>query len=181
MSEPTTPTGPGAAGPVPRGTVEHGPAGPELVLTRTFRAAAADVWASLTEPERLARWIGYWEGDPSTGRIQFFMTAESDDPEPEEYRITRCEPPHRFAGDTSVGDETWHLAFDLTEEDGVTTLTFRQVLGPSDDARNIGPGWEYYLDRLVAVREGRDAATVEWEPYLADLADHYGRAADASS
>jgi hypothetical protein len=80
-----------------------------------------------------------------------------------------------------MGDETWHLSFDLDEEDGVTTLAFRQVLGPSDDARNIGPGWEYYLDRLVAVREGRDVATVEWEPYLADLGDHYGRAAAGAS
>ncbi|NDO90865.1 SRPBCC family protein [Cellulosimicrobium composti] len=177
MSDTTTPIPAGA--PTPRGTVEHGPEGAELVLTRTFRAPAADVWASLTEPDRLSRWIGYWEGDPSTGAVQFYMTAEGDDPDPEEYRITRCEPPHRFAGVTSTGDDAWHLSFDLDEEDGVTTLTFRQVLGPGDDARNIGPGWEYYLDRLVAVREGRDATTVPWEPYLATLADHYGRASDA--
>src|SRR5690606_5905292 len=85
--------------------------------------------ASRTEPDRLSRWIGYWEGDPSTGAVQFSMTAEGDDPDPEEYRITRCEPPHRFAGVTSTGDDAWHLSFDLDEEDGVTTLTFRQVLG----------------------------------------------------
>jgi len=168
------------AAPVPRGTVEHGPAGPELVVTRTFRAPAADVWSSLTEPDRLSAWIGYWEGDPSTGRVQFFMTAESDDPEPEEYRITRCEPPHRFAGDTHVGDQTWHLGFDLAEDAGVTTLTFRQVLGPGDDAGSVGPGWEYYLDRLVAVRAGRDPGTVAWEAYLAALGDHYARAARPS-
>lgn len=184
MSDTTTPTGTGVpagtGGPVPRGTVEHGPTGAELVVMRTFRAPAVDVWASLTESDRLARWIGYWDGDPATGRVQFFMTAESDDPEPEEYRITRCEPPYRFAGDTAVGDQTWHLGFDLTEADGVTTLVFRQLLGPSDDARNVGPGWEYYLDRLVAVREGRDASTVEWEPYLAALGDHYAQAAAAS-
>ncbi|MBE9925882.1 SRPBCC family protein [Cellulosimicrobium cellulans] len=188
MSDPTTPSTvpvPPAPGlptpglPAPGGTVERGPAGDELVVTRTFHAAADDVWASLTEPDRLARWIGYWEGDPATGHVEFFMTAESDDPDPEEYRITRCEPPHRFAGVTSSGDQTWHLSFELSEQDGVTTLTFRQLLGPGDDARNVGPGWEYYLDRLVAVREGRDAATVPWEPYLAGLADHYGRAAGA--
>ncbi len=181
MSDTTTPAGPGgsaaAATPVPRGTVEHGPAGAELVVTRTFRASAADVWASLTEPHRLARWIGYWEGDPSTGRVQFFMTAEGDDPEPEEYRITRCEPPYRFAGDTAVGDRTWHLGFELSEADGVTTLVFRQLLGPADDARDVGPGWEYYLDRLAAARDGRDPADVAWEPYLTVLGDHYARAA----
>ena len=29
-----------------------------LVLERTFRAPAVDVWAAVTEPERLERWIG---------------------------------------------------------------------------------------------------------------------------
>jgi uncharacterized protein YndB with AHSA1/START domain len=193
MSDPThtsdTPAGTAAGAvpdratttrPLPRGTVENGPRGTELVVTRTFRAPARDVWASLTEPDRLARWIGRWEGDPSTGRVTFFMTAEGDDVEPEECTITRCEPPHRFAADTAVGDDTWHLAFDLDEAGGVTTLTFRQLLGPADDASSVGPGWEYYLDRLVAARDGRDPDELDWEHYLSSLVDHYRQAAEGS-
>ncbi|MFI7575428.1 hypothetical protein [Micromonospora sp. NPDC049497] len=37
--------------------------GTDLVLTRRFRAPATDVWASITDPERSARWFGRWEGD----------------------------------------------------------------------------------------------------------------------
>ena len=47
-----------------------------VVLERTFRAPIDDVWAAVTEPERLERWIGTWDGDPSTGTVGFRMTAE---------------------------------------------------------------------------------------------------------
>ncbi len=42
--------------------------GNDLVLTRTFRAPVADVWASLTDPQRTARWFGPWQGDAAPGR-----------------------------------------------------------------------------------------------------------------
>ena len=45
-----------------------------LVQTRTFAAPIEDVWAAITEPERLARWIGTWTGDPASGRVRFAMT-----------------------------------------------------------------------------------------------------------
>ncbi|GAA1729527.1 hypothetical protein GCM10009809_26410 [Isoptericola hypogeus] len=162
------------------GTVEHGPDGPELVITRVFAAATTEVWASLTEPALLERWIGRWEGDPSTGRVVFLMTAEGDDPEPEECTIVRCEPPYRYAVDTATAGGTWHLAVELTEADGATTLEFRQRLGPDDDAASIGPGWEYYLDRLVAVRSERPASTVVWEAYYPAQSEHFARAAAAA-
>ena len=38
-----------------------------LTLTREFRAPIEDVWASVTESDRLARWIGTWTGDPTSG------------------------------------------------------------------------------------------------------------------
>ena len=33
---------------------------PSLVFERTFRAPIEDVWAAVTESDRLARWIGEW-------------------------------------------------------------------------------------------------------------------------
>ena len=44
-----------------------------LVFERTFRAPIEDVWAAVTESDRLARWIGEWTGDPSTGSVTFRM------------------------------------------------------------------------------------------------------------
>ena len=46
-----------------------------LVLERTFRAPVVDVWAAITEPERLERWIGTWTGDPASGSVLVRMTA----------------------------------------------------------------------------------------------------------
>ena len=54
-----------------------------------------------------------------------------------------------------------------------TTLRFGQRLGPQDDVGSVGPGWEYYLDRLVAVRDGRDVASIVWDDYFPVLQPYY--------
>lgn len=146
-----------------------------LVLTRQFTAPATEVWRALTESDRLEAWIGRWEGDPASGQVTFFMTAEGDDPEPEpeEYTILECDPPRRFAGNTAQAGGAWHLWFELADDGGDTALTFGQRLNPGEDVGSIGPGWEYYLDRLVAVMAGRDAATVAWDDYYPALKGGY--------
>ncbi len=158
--------------PTPTGQLGDGPRGREVQLTRTFRAPIADVWAAVTESDRLERWIGRWEGDPANGSVTFFMTAEGEDVEGEEFTILECEPPRRFVADTSVGESTWHLSLELTEIDGLTTLTFAQLLG-DDDMSNVGPGWEYYLDRLSAALSGGDVATVQWDAYFPAMSEYY--------
>ena len=157
--------------PVPTGRVAEGPLGREIQLTRQFRAPIDAVWGAMTESERLERWIGRWEGDPRTGRVNFFMTAEGEDPPAEEYRIEVCEPPHRFAGTTAVGDDQWRLRFELSEQAGVTTLLFAQAI--VDDVGDVGPGWEYYLDRLDAALAGGDVAAVRWDAYYPEMKAYY--------
>ncbi|WP_345800675.1 SRPBCC domain-containing protein [Microbacterium sp. AZCO] len=152
------------------GTVRTIDGAPHLVLTRTFGSPAEAVWQTFTDPERLRSWIGYWEGDPTTGHVSFFMTAEADDPEPSRYTIHECDRPRRFAGDTDSG---WRLWFELEESDGVTTLRFGQPVDAGEDIGSIGPGWEYYLDRAMAAHEGQDAAAVVWDDYYPALRDEY--------
>jgi uncharacterized protein YndB with AHSA1/START domain len=53
--------------PTPTGRVVSTAQGRDLVLERTFRAPIEDVWASITEPERTARWLGPWEGEGAPG------------------------------------------------------------------------------------------------------------------
>ena len=146
---------------------------PNLVLTRTWNASAAELWRDLTESSRLEKWIGRWEGDPQNGHVDFFMTAEGDDVELERYTIRECDPPRRFAGDTSQQGGSWHLWFELIEKGDTTMLVFGQRLNPGEDVGSIGPGWEYYLDRLVAVRQGKDAASVAWDRYFPALQPAY--------
>ncbi|MEU8105758.1 ATPase, partial [Nonomuraea muscovyensis] len=54
--------------PTPTGRLFRTDTGSDLVLRRTFRAPAEDVWASLAESDRTARWFGPWEGDAAPGR-----------------------------------------------------------------------------------------------------------------
>ena len=49
---------------------------------------------------------------------------------------------------------SWHLEARLAEDAGVTTLTFTQHLDEGADVGSMGPGWEYYLDRLVSSHDG---------------------------
>ena len=158
--------------PEPRGRLGAGPHGREVLIERHFRAPVGDVWAAMTEPDRLERWIGRWEGDPATGKVTFFMTAEGEDVGGEDLTITECSPPHRFAADTSVGDAVWHLRFELTQEGDVTTLVFAQALG-DDPLASVGPGWEYYVERLARALEGTDAGDVDWDDYYPRMSAYY--------
>ena len=149
----------------PTGRIEQRDGELVLVQTRTFRAPVEDVWAAVTEPERLARWIGTWTGDPTSGSVSFAMTFEGQE-EGDPMVIRVCEPPHRLHLTTQVGDDQWLLELDLTHADGVTTLTFRQPAIRADQVGDVAPGWDYYLDRLVDVETGAD-------PSLRDFACDY--------
>src|SRR6478735_12637260 len=105
-----------------------------LVLTRTFGAPIDDVWAAITEPERLARWIGTWSGDPESGSVLFAMTAEGQEPPGDAMEIRECTPPRRLAVTSQVGEQRWYLDVDLSEADGVTTLAFSQPGVDAEDA-----------------------------------------------
>lgn len=126
--------------------------GRDLVLTRSFRAPIEDVWASITESERTARWFASWTGEAGPGRtIRIRLTLEDGAPE-NDMTIDACEPPHHLA--VSAEDEygSWHLEARLAEDAGVTVLTFVHHLDDTADVGSTGPGWEYYLDCLVTSR-----------------------------
>jgi uncharacterized protein YndB with AHSA1/START domain len=141
--------------PIPTGRLFRTDSGTDLVLTRTFRALADDVWASLTEPERTARWFGPWEGEGGPGRtVKVRMVFEEQEPWVE-MRIDACDPPRRLA--LSMVDEagTWRMELLLAEVDGVTELRLIHHLATEEGIGEVGPGWEYYLDMLTASRTGK--------------------------
>lgn len=176
----------GGTGPTMTGRREQREDGEVVELERRFRAGVDDVWAACTDPARMERWIGTWSGDPASGSIEFRMTAEGEDVPAEVWDIEHCEPPHRlrvrsrdsqpFSEDTTAETVSWRVELELSETDGVTTLRFRQWLPAgdlaADVAASVGPGWEYYLDRLVAAVAEDDVAAVAWEGYESGSA-HY--------
>ena len=140
--------------PTPNGRLDLSGGRRDLVITRTFRAPIDDVWASITEPERTARWFASWSGDAGPGKtIRYRLTQEEGEPEGD-MTIDACEPPRHLAVTAADDYGGWRLEATLAEAAGITTLTFVQHLAPDVDISNVGPGWEFYLDLLVASRDG---------------------------
>jgi uncharacterized protein YndB with AHSA1/START domain len=138
--------------PEPGGRLQPTAEGRDLVLTRSFRASIEDVWGSITESERTARWFASWTGEPGAGKtIRYRMSFEGEAPEAD-MLIEVCEPPHHLAVATRDEYGGWHLEAKLVEVDGVTELTFVHHLEDEVNVGEVGPGWEYYLDMLVASR-----------------------------
>jgi uncharacterized protein YndB with AHSA1/START domain len=156
----------------PTGTIELKDGRHVLVQTRQFRAPIEDVWAAVTDPERLARWIGTWTGDPTSGSVLFRMLFEGEEHPGETMEIRVCEPPHRLHLTSHFGDVVWLLELDLAHADGVTTLTFSQPGITQEQVGDVGPGWDYYLDRLVDVETGADPSQRSWDEY-APTGSHY--------
>ncbi len=159
----------------PTGRVTPTSQGRALSIERTFRTTIEDVWASLTEPERVARWYGIIDGEQvPDSTIMITMTAEEGAPT-EPARIIECEPPNRFVIETAGMGEPWRLCVDLVAVDGVTTMTFTQILADDLDAADIGPGWEFYADRHHAALNGNDMPDWESDRYQELLGPHYSQ------
>lgn len=144
--------------------------GNDLVLTRRFEAPIEDVWTSITRSESTARWFGSWTGTPGTGNtIRVKMVFEQDGPESVAH-IDACEPPHRLAL-TTQGPHGVRVEITLVQLGSVTELRFVQHLTDRALARDMGPGWEYYLDNLVAARAGEPLP--RFEEYYPSMQAHY--------
>jgi uncharacterized protein YndB with AHSA1/START domain len=144
--------------------------GNDLILTRSFEAPIEDVWASVTESARTERWFGKWEGEGKPGNtIRVKMVFEQGDAWTEA-TINRCEAPHHLEL-TTHGPYGSHLELELREADGVTVLQFTHHLTDRGGVGELGPGWEYYLDNLVASRAG--AALPTFEEYYPSQKPYY--------
>ncbi|MFN3867172.1 MAG: SRPBCC domain-containing protein [Demequina sp.] len=154
------------------GTVATGKHGPELVFQRRYDVPIRTVWAHVAESDLLETWIGRWETDQQSGRVLFYMTAEAGEPEGAECLVRDCSPPHRLVVDTRTPTGTWHLSIGIATTLDGTVLTFAHRLG-QDDLASVGPGWEYYLDRLSAVLGGESADDIPWDDYFPTMCDHY--------
>lgn len=129
--------------------------GNQLILTRTFRASIDDVWTSVTESESTARWFGRWEGDAGPGKTVRLQLLHEDGQPWSNVTIEECEPPRHLVVRTKDDAGEWRLELTLTQTGERTELRFVHHLTDRKLAGDVGPGWEYYLDMLVAAREGR--------------------------
>ena len=146
----------GAMNPTPTGLLRATASGVDVEITREITSSRDDVWNSATDPDRTALWFGPWER-LADNRIRVQMVFEDGEPWME-MNIDACEPPRRLAVSTTDG---WALEVVLTGDGPVTTVTLIHHRESTDGVGEIGPGWEYYLDMLIASRTGAEQPTFE--------------------
>ena len=132
-----------------------------------------DAWAAITDPERTARWFGPWSGDAAAGPIVVTMTAEEGSPDMPA-TVLEAERPRRLRLRAGDGAEAWVLTLDIEPAPGGSAVTLIQLIDDPETAASVGPGWDFYLDRLVAAETGGDVAAIEFTPaYHPGLSDAY--------
>ena len=133
-----------------------------------------DLWSVLTDPVRLARWIGEVEGDLRLGgefRFRFFASGSEG-----AGRVDACERPRRLLLTMALGQsEEDVIEATLTADGSQTILVWEERGMPLDLLAAYGAGVQIHVEDLAAYLAGRDRvdATARWDelqPAYQDLA-----------
>ncbi|MEY9951064.1 SRPBCC domain-containing protein [Leifsonia sp. EB34] len=144
-----------------------------VTVSREYPATVAEVWAALTEPERLARWIGRYEQTSNGFRLA--MGGPGSDAMVGG-RVLACEPERRLLvswryrdGDQIEAPTELEATIERAGEAHVLlTLTHRRIQAVT--ASVYGAGWQDVLTHLA--RElGAEASPQEHDGYLGGAAD----------
>ena len=143
-----------------------------------FGTGIGDLWSALTEPGRLARWIGEVSGDLRLGgefRFRFFASGSEGTG-----RVDTCEPPRRLLLTMALGQpEEDVVEVTLTADDDQTVLVWEERGMPVDLLAAYGAGVQIHVEDLAAYLAGRERvdAAARWdelEPAYQDLAAKIG-------
>jgi uncharacterized protein YndB with AHSA1/START domain len=128
-----------------------------------------DLWSALTDPQRLARWIGEVEGDLRPGgafRAYFFTSGWEGTG-----RVEACEPPRRLLVVTKEAGLPYEEVIEATlAADGARTVLVIEERGmPLDVLADYGAGIQVHVEDLathIAGRERSDDAEARWAQLL---------------
>lgn len=137
-----------------------------------------DVWSALTEPARLARWLGVVEGDLRVGgTYRYHFTASGADGTGE---VEECEPPRRFLLRHALERQGVHVIEATLRAEGDQTLVVIEERGmPLDLIAAYGAGIQIHVEDLGAHLDGREpdddveARWTELETVYQPLADEF--------
>jgi uncharacterized protein YndB with AHSA1/START domain len=133
-------------------------------LEDRFRTDVADLWSALTEPQRLARWLGEVHGDlREGGEFSAHFVASGWEGTG---RVEVCEPPHRLLIATTSPDQPDGVVeVTLTADDDHTVLVIEDRGVPVDQISAYGAGDQVHLEDLGAYLQGRERcdARVRWQ------------------
>lgn len=155
----------------------------QVRFERTFTVPPEDLWSALTEPGRVARWLGRLSGDLHVGGAFRLDMADAGSDDPASDRATgdvlACEPPTRllvswrFPGEEPSEVEVRVQApvdgpVDGHRDGAVLVLEHRRL--SRGGARGYGAGWHTFLDHLGLLLSGREE---EWQDRFLELLPTY--------
>jgi uncharacterized protein YndB with AHSA1/START domain len=140
----------------------------DVTITRTVHAGADRVWATLTEPDLVAKWMmgaqvkSTWKpGDPITWSGEYDGKSFEDSGE-----VREAEPPGRLvhthrSGAAGAGAAEHELTWTINAGDGDATKVELTQTGATDakEAEQFRQGWSVMLDQLRDTAQGSEAAT----------------------
>ena len=144
-----------------------------------FNTDIDDLWSALTDPGRLARWLGEFEGDLRLGgefRARFFASGWEGTG-----RVDACEPPRHLLVMTRQDrqDEEHAIEATLTADGDHTILILEERGMPVNLLAAYGAGIQVHIEDLAAHIAGRercdaDARWGELQPAYEALASKLG-------
>jgi uncharacterized protein YndB with AHSA1/START domain len=119
-----------------------------------------DLWSALTDPSRLARWLGEVEGDLRLGgefRARYFDGWEGTG------RVEACEPPRRLLVVTKHHRQTNEMTVEavLTADGDQTILVWEERGMPPNLLAEYGAGIQVHVEDLAAYIAGREGGDGE--------------------
>jgi uncharacterized protein YndB with AHSA1/START domain len=145
-----------------------------LRFERTLSHPPAEVWAALTEPDRLGEWLAAAEVEPGAGGR---ITLDFGEGGTESGRIDAWDPPRLLAYDWNfLGETPTHVRWELgpADEGRATRLTLEHTLLEPTVAPGYGAGWHAHLDQLEGHLEGDAGA---WDERFQAVLETYREAA----
>jgi uncharacterized protein YndB with AHSA1/START domain len=124
-------------------------------LEDRFDTDIDDLWSALTDPLRLARWLGEIDGDLRQGgefRARYFASGWEGI-----CRVEVCEPPQRLLISAKSPDEPDGLVEATLTADGDHTILVIEDHGvPQDQIAAYGAGNQIHIEDLAAYLAGRE-------------------------
>lgn len=136
-------------------------------LADRFDTDPHDLWSALTDPDRLARWLGQVDGDLRQGgefRAQYLASGWEGN-----CLIEVCEPPERLLIRTRSPEEPDGVVEVTLTADGDQTILVIEDRGlPVDQLPAYGAGDQIHVEDLAAYLSGRDRcdARARWQELL---------------
>ncbi len=146
-------------------------------LQERYDTDVEDLWAALTDPERLARWIGTVEGDLRPGgefRAHFHTSGWEGTG-----RVETCDAPHHLLVRTQDAEDPGEHTIEATlSADGDQTVLVIEERGmPLDQLAAYGAGNQVHLEDLTAHVTGSERRDTK-ERWSALLPAYQALAAD---